>query len=436
MARWAGRAGLRAGRVGSIVNGGAWLTVGGAKVDLIYRDLDEVLRWTAAAEDGRFEIRREVGYVAGIATYVLAGSWPWARCWRANCPGPAFRPGCSRPRPPPGSGWRPGRCRSRRSTPGGRTGWRAWPTCARRCWPPARPAAAGEWVLNEKRLTERAGLDAIQDRLAQPGPDLGSLVSDVRARLDLTDDVWRRRVTLGAVTRTGWPACLCSFSTQHNGGNHAASEDRRGRRDRAARASCRRGARRHGARGRPDLPVAAGVDVITGDGLAEAVTGAGAIIDVTAGPSPEQRAATEFFTTAARNLQQAGERAGVARYVVVSIVGIEKSAGGYGSAKLAHEQAVLAGPVPARILRVTQFHELVGVLMDLGRQGDVIYLPEMRTQIIAARTVAEALAAMATSPEAEFGAARAAESAGRLSRSSRARVRRTSPAWPGWSRPG
>ena len=76
---------------------------------------------------------------------------------------------------------------------------------------------------------------------------------------------------------------------------------------------------------------------------------------------------------------------GVARYVVVSIIGIGKAVGGYGSAKLAHEQAVLAGPVPVRILRVAQFHELVGVLMDMGRQGDVIYLPQMRTQIIAAR---------------------------------------------------
>ena len=169
-----------------------------------------------------------------------------------------------------------------------------------------------------------------------------------------------------------------------------------------------------GAAGHEVVPIArpAGVDVITGEGLADALTGVGAIIDVTAGPSSEQRAATEFFTTAAANLQQAGERAGVARYVLVSIIGIQKSTGGYGSAKLAHEQAVLAGPVPARILRVTQFHELVGVLMDMGRQGDVIYLPQMRTQIIAARTVAEALAAMATGPEAEFGAARAAESAG------------------------
>ena len=164
------------------------------------------------------------------------------------------------------------------------------------------------------------------------------------------------------------------------------------------------------ATGHEVVPISrsAGVDVITGDGLAEALKDADAIIDVTAGPGSEQRAATEFFITAARNLQQAGERADVARYVVVSIIGIEKSAGGYGSAKLAHEQAVLAGPVPAGILRVAQFHELVGVLMEMGRQGDVIYLPEMRTQIIAARTVAEALAGMATSPQAEFGAARAA----------------------------
>ena len=167
-----------------------------------------------------------------------------------------------------------------------------------------------------------------------------------------------------------------------------------------------------GAAGHKVVPISrsAGVDVIIGDGLPDALKDADAIIDVVAGSSSGQRPATEFFTTAARNLQQAGERAGVARYVVVSIIGIEKSAGGYGSAKLAHEQAVLAGPVPARILRVAQFHELVGVLMDAGRQGDVIYLPEMRTQIIAARTVAEALAAMATSREAEFSAGRAAES--------------------------
>jgi uncharacterized protein YbjT (DUF2867 family) len=144
-----------------------------------------------------------------------------------------------------------------------------------------------------------------------------------------------------------------------------------------------------------------GVDVITGDGLAAALEGVEVIVDVATGPSPEQGAATEFFTTATRNLQEAGEKAGARRLVVVSIIGTDRAAGGYGAAKLAHERAALAGPIPARILRAAQFHEFVEVLMGWGRQGDVVYLPKMRTQIVAARTVAEALADLALSTEPE-----------------------------------
>jgi len=75
------------------------------------------------------------------------------------------------------------------------------------------------------------------------------------------------------------------------------------------------------------------------------------VIDVATGASPEEQAATEFFTAAARNLQQVGHRAGVQRIVVVSIIGIDRFTGGYGAAKQAHERATLSGPIPARILR-------------------------------------------------------------------------------------
>jgi len=153
-----------------------------------------------------------------------------------------------------------------------------------------------------------------------------------------------------------------------------------------------------------------GVDVITGDGLAAALKGVETVIDVTTGPSPEQGPATEFFTTAIRNLEEAGVQAGVHKLVVVSIIGVDKSTAGYGAAKLAHERAALAGPIPARILRAAQFHELVKMLMGWGRQGDVVYLPKMRTQIVAARTVGEELAAVALSDEPE--GARPAEIAG------------------------
>jgi uncharacterized protein YbjT (DUF2867 family) len=142
-----------------------------------------------------------------------------------------------------------------------------------------------------------------------------------------------------------------------------------------------------------------GVDVITGEGLADALTGVEAIVDVATGPSPDEQPATEFFVTATRNLQEAGERAGVQRLVVASIIGAERFHGGYGAAVVAHEHAALSGPIPARVLRAAQFHEFVAQLMEWGRQGDVSYVPQMRTQLVAARAVAQALVDLAVSPE-------------------------------------
>jgi uncharacterized protein YbjT (DUF2867 family) len=143
-----------------------------------------------------------------------------------------------------------------------------------------------------------------------------------------------------------------------------------------------------------------GVDVITGAGLDDALAGVEVIVDAATGRSPEEQAATEFFTTAAGNLRAAGERAGVRRIVVVSIIGVDRSRGGYGAAKLAHEQALLSGPIPVRVLRAAQFHEFVAQLMEWGTRGDVTYVPAMRTQIVAAHSVAEALADLATGPDA------------------------------------
>jgi uncharacterized protein YbjT (DUF2867 family) len=144
-----------------------------------------------------------------------------------------------------------------------------------------------------------------------------------------------------------------------------------------------------------------GVDVVTGAGLADALVGVEAIVDAASGPEG-QRAATTFFTTAAGNLQKTGSRAGVQRIVVVSIIGIDRFTAGYMAAKVAHERAIQAGPIPVRLLRAAQFHELVPQFVDWGRQGqtqgqtNVSYVPKMQTQLVAARTVAQALAELAT----------------------------------------
>jgi uncharacterized protein YbjT (DUF2867 family) len=142
-----------------------------------------------------------------------------------------------------------------------------------------------------------------------------------------------------------------------------------------------------------------GIDVITREGLDAALTGVDVVIDAATGASPDRDAATEFFTTAADNVQDAAQRAGVRRIAVVSIIGIDRFAGGYNAAKVAHEQALLAGPVPVRILRAAQFHELVAQMMAWGTQGDVCYVPEMRAQPVAARTAAEELVRVALADE-------------------------------------
>lgn len=142
-----------------------------------------------------------------------------------------------------------------------------------------------------------------------------------------------------------------------------------------------------------------GVDVVTGEGLEEALTGVETVIDAASQATPAQDAATAFFTAAAHNLQEVGERAGVQRIVVVSIIGIDRFSAGFLAAKKVHEQLMLAGPIPVQILRAAQFHEFVADLVDWGRQDGVSYLPPMRTQLIAARTVAEGLADVATAPD-------------------------------------
>ena len=147
-----------------------------------------------------------------------------------------------------------------------------------------------------------------------------------------------------------------------------------------------------------------GVDVITGEGLSDALDGVGCVIDVSTGPSPEQRAATEFFTASTRNLQQAGRAAGVERIVGISIIGADRFTAGYGAAKVVHEQAMLSGPIPTQVVRAAQFHEFVSQMMEWGTRDDVVYLPRMRTQLVAASTVAELLADLATTPGATFTA--------------------------------
>ncbi|HEY2205174.1 MAG TPA: NAD(P)H-binding protein [Pseudonocardia sp.] len=145
-----------------------------------------------------------------------------------------------------------------------------------------------------------------------------------------------------------------------------------------------------------------GVDVITGAGLDAALSGADRVIDAATGPSPVAEEAAEFFTTATRTVAASARREGVSRLIVASIIGIDRFTAGYNRGKRAHEDAVRDAGLSVRIVRAAQFHEFVEQLATWGRQGDTVSVPRMRTQLVAARSVAEYLVDVATAPPAEF----------------------------------
>jgi hypothetical protein len=177
---------------GRIVNGGAWLTVDGTKVDLIYRDLDEVTRWTGAAGRGEFEIHREVGYVAGIPTYVLAAELALGRVLAGDLPRPAFPPKLRQTAPAIWFRLAAGALRFADVHAQRHDRVACLANLGRAVLAAAngRLAAEGEWSLNEKRLVDRARLGQVQELLGRPEHGLGAVVADVRASLDLTDAVW------------------------------------------------------------------------------------------------------------------------------------------------------------------------------------------------------------------------------------------------------
>ncbi len=168
-----------------------------------------------------------------------------------------------------------------------------------------------------------------------------------------------------------------------------------------------------------------GVDVITGDGLAAALEGVEVVIDTSTGPSAEQGPATEFFLTATRNLEEEGVKAGVRRLVLVSIIGVDRSSGGYGAAKLAQERAVLAGPIPGRILRAAQFDEFVEVLMGWGG----------RATWFTCRRCAPRSSRPGPWPRRSWTWPCPRSRRARSPPRSPARARNTSRTWPSWSRP-
>ena len=140
-----------------------------------------------------------------------------------------------------------------------------------------------------------------------------------------------------------------------------------------------------------------GVDTLTGEGLAEALEGAQAVVDVSNAPAWEDAAVLDFFQRSTRNVLAAEAAAAVGHHVAASVVGADRLPdSGYLRAKVAQEDLIKAGTVPYTIVRATQFFEFIGRIADSSADGDTIRLSPALMQPMAADDVAAALADVAT----------------------------------------
>ncbi|MFG1699872.1 SDR family oxidoreductase [Nonomuraea sp. NPDC049309] len=142
-----------------------------------------------------------------------------------------------------------------------------------------------------------------------------------------------------------------------------------------------------------------GVNTLTGEGLAEALEGAEAVVDVSNAPSFEPAAVLGFFETSTGNLLAAESEAGVGHHVALSIVGTERSPdNGYFRAKAAQERLIEKSGVPFSLVHATQFFEFVKGIADEAADGGVVRIAPVLFQPIAGDDVAAVLREVVEGP--------------------------------------
>jgi predicted nucleotidyltransferase len=178
------------GAWGPIVNGGAWLTIVGLPVDVLFRDLDIIERWLEESAQGRFEVLTQNGYVVGAPTYLPVGELALCMPIIGAVPRPSFSEALAAAAPPR---WR-GRAEVSLMFAGKYARIGDAVCClgmlvhAVLCTAHARLVQRREWVLNEKRLFERAELQGVHALLAHAGStrtELGQTVSAVADALGI-----------------------------------------------------------------------------------------------------------------------------------------------------------------------------------------------------------------------------------------------------------
>ena len=179
---WPGEVSEVGGWGGGVFNGGAWLLIDGRRVDVHYRDLDSIEHELAESGQGRFRIEPLMFHLAGIPSYLVLAELATNRVLSGELPRPDYPAAL---RGPAREVWW---YRAERTfgyaldyyVPIGRVS-----ECVGLIGQAAAQAAhavlaaRGQWVTNDKRLLDLAGLRPLDEFVARAAADrsvLGQVV--------------------------------------------------------------------------------------------------------------------------------------------------------------------------------------------------------------------------------------------------------------------
>ncbi len=144
------------------------------------------------------------------------------------------------------------------------------------------------------------------------------------------------------------------------------------------------------------------VDLTTGEGLEEALRGVHTVLHLAGSMDKVHREPAEIV--AARHLLNASQRAGIAHFICISIVGVDKIPYPYYQTKLRVEEMIARSGLPYTVLRATQFHSFMETFIEKMLRPPVGFVPKkLKFQPVQLEAVARRLVTVVQSqPEGKL----------------------------------
>lgn len=141
-----------------------------------------------------------------------------------------------------------------------------------------------------------------------------------------------------------------------------------------------------------------GVDIVSGQGLEDALSGADVVVDATNSTTFDTPETWDFFRRGTDNMLEAERRQGISHHVAISVVGTGRIANSvYFDGKHYQDTQLRQSGIPFSIVHATQFYEFLVAIVASADRDQVVEMSPAFIEPVAAADVAALIARVVAS---------------------------------------